>query len=85
MDFIKLTQNPLSVDEVTQLVGDSSCGAISIFIGTTRNNFEGKNVCRLEYEAYNKMAEKEMKKICDECRNKWNLKNIAIHHRLVSK
>ncbi|MCL4132080.1 UNVERIFIED_CONTAM: hypothetical protein GTU68_027489, partial [Idotea baltica] len=82
MDFLKLTSDPLSVEEVSNLVGDPSCGAISLFVGTTRDHFEGQIVCRLEYEAYNEMAEKEMKKICKECRSKWNLKNIAIYHRL---
>ena len=41
-------------------------GAIAIFDGITRNNFNGKGVDRLEYEAYEKMAKKEMGKICDE-------------------
>ncbi|RXG72804.1 Molybdopterin synthase catalytic subunit 2 [Armadillidium vulgare] len=50
MDFIKLTQDPLSVEEATNLASDASCGAVSIFIGTTRDHFEGKTVTRLEYE-----------------------------------
>uniref|UniRef100_A0A090XCP7 Putative molybdopterin converting factor subunit 2 n=1 Tax=Ixodes ricinus TaxID=34613 RepID=A0A090XCP7_IXORI len=29
-----------------------TCGAISVFIGTTRNHFEGKTVLKLSYEAY---------------------------------
>ncbi len=33
-------------------------GAISVFMGVTRDNFEGKRVTRLEYEAYEEMATK---------------------------
>ncbi len=42
-----------------------------------------KNVVRLEYEAYDKMAIKEMNKICDQIRTSWpNVKHIAIYHRI---
>lgn len=42
-----------------------------------------KNVIKLEYESFDKMALKEMLKICDEIRVKWkNIKNIAIYHRI---
>lgn len=40
MDHIKLTQEVLSVDEVTRLVTDPGCGAVSLFVGTTRDNFQ---------------------------------------------
>ncbi|KAG7163736.1 Molybdopterin synthase catalytic subunit-like [Homarus americanus] len=82
MDYIKLTQDVLSVEEITGLITNPSCGAISLFVGTTRNNFQGKNVVRLEYEAYHEMAEKEMGKLIKEARNKWSLKHIALYHRL---
>uniref|UniRef100_A0A6E7LF23 Molybdopterin synthase catalytic subunit n=1 Tax=Taeniopygia guttata TaxID=59729 RepID=A0A6E7LF23_TAEGU len=71
-DFIKLKSEKLSVGEVSELVVSPYCGAVSLFIGTTRNNFEGK-----------KMAETEMKKICRDVRQKWpSVKHIAVHHRL---
>jgi molybdopterin synthase catalytic subunit len=55
-------------------------------LGTTRDNFDGKRVLRLEYEAYKEMAEKEMKNICAELRCKWpQLEHIAIVHRLGSE
>uniref|UniRef100_A0A803VZX1 Molybdopterin synthase catalytic subunit n=1 Tax=Ficedula albicollis TaxID=59894 RepID=A0A803VZX1_FICAL len=82
-DFIKLKSEKLSVDEVSELVVSPSCGAVSLFIGTTRNNFKGRKVIRLEYEAYSSMAETEIKKICRYVRQKWpSVKHIAVHHRL---
>uniref|UniRef100_A0A8B9EEX7 Molybdopterin synthase catalytic subunit n=1 Tax=Anser cygnoides TaxID=8845 RepID=A0A8B9EEX7_ANSCY len=82
-DFIKLKSEKLSVDEVSELVISPNCGAVSLFIGTTRNNFEGKKVIHLEYEAYTSMAEMEIKKICRDVRQKWpSVKHIAMHHRL---
>ncbi|OPJ87152.1 molybdopterin synthase catalytic subunit [Patagioenas fasciata monilis] len=70
-------------NEVSELVVSPSCGAVSLFIGITRNNFEGKKVIHLEYEAYISMAETEIKKICRNIRQKWpSVKHIAVHHRL---
>ncbi|KAK2509259.1 hypothetical protein MC885_015658, partial [Smutsia gigantea] len=47
-------------------------------IRTTRNNFEGKKVISLEYEAYLPMAENEVRKICSDIRQKWPVKHIAV-------
>ncbi|CAK1547463.1 unnamed protein product [Leptosia nina] len=83
MDYIKLTFDKLLIDDISDLVVHDSCGAVSIFVGTTRDNFEGKKVIRLEYEAYEPMALKAMKSICDEVRNRWpSVYGIAIYHRL---
>ncbi|XP_053304042.1 molybdopterin synthase catalytic subunit-like [Spea bombifrons] len=82
-DFVKITPDKLSTDEISQLVVSPDCGAVSIFIGTTRNNFDGKKVVRLEYEAYTPMAETEIRKILSDIRQKWpSVKHIAVHHRL---
>ena len=81
-DTIKFTPEKLSVDEVSQLVISPLCGTISLFVGTTRNNFEGKKVISLEYEAYLPMAENERRKICSDIRQKWPVKHIAVFHRL---
>ncbi|XP_055489974.1 molybdopterin synthase catalytic subunit-like isoform X1 [Leucoraja erinacea] len=82
-DLIKVTYEKLSTDEVAESVKSPSCGAVSMFIGTTRNHFEGKKVVRLEYEAYIPMAEAEIKKICRGIRNRWPaIHHINIHHRL---
>lgn len=43
----------------------------------------GRKVLRLEYEAYESMAIKEMEKVCKKIRQSWpSIKNIAIYHRL---
>ncbi|XP_064610032.1 molybdopterin synthase catalytic subunit-like [Liolophura sinensis] len=82
MDHVKITEDKLSMDEVTLLVTSPTSGAISVFMGTTRDNFEGKKVTRLEYECYAPMAEQEMLKICRQIRNKWDVENIVILHRI---
>ncbi|XP_023678846.1 molybdopterin synthase catalytic subunit [Paramormyrops kingsleyae] len=82
-DLIKLTHDKLSADAVSDAVLCPSCGAVSMFIGTTRNSFEGKKVIQLEYEAYVSMAESELKKIFKSIREKWStVQHICVHHRL---
>lgn len=44
MDFLKLTNDKLDPTEISELVVDPSCGAVAMFAGTTRDNFEGKQV-----------------------------------------
>ena len=59
-DFVQLTTSPIDKTDILKLVGDDSAGAVSSFIGTTRDNFGGKKVVRLEYEAYEPMARAEI-------------------------
>lgn len=82
MDYLKLTNDKLSVENISDLVSSHCCGAISIFVGTTRDNFEGKTVTQLQYEAYENMAITSLQKICAEIRERWSsIVNIAIYHR----
>ncbi|XP_069483361.1 molybdopterin synthase catalytic subunit-like [Ambystoma mexicanum] len=82
-DIIKVSHDKLSSEDVSESVISPSCGAVSLFIGTTRNCFDGKRVTRLEYEAYTPMAESEIQKICLVMRQKWpSIKHITVHHRL---
>nr|XP_033328000.1 molybdopterin synthase catalytic subunit [Megalopta genalis]XP_033328001.1 molybdopterin synthase catalytic subunit [Megalopta genalis]XP_033328002.1 molybdopterin synthase catalytic subunit [Megalopta genalis]XP_033328003.1 molybdopterin synthase catalytic subunit [Megalopta genalis] len=81
-DIVKLQQEELNVAEIIDLAVSPNCGAISNFIGITRDNFENKKVLKLEYEAYEPMALKEMKGICTKIRSQWNVHHIVIYHRL---
>ncbi|XP_059550993.1 molybdopterin synthase catalytic subunit isoform X2 [Myotis daubentonii] len=81
-DIIRFTAEKLSVEEVSQLVTSPLCGAVSLFVGTTRNHFEGKKVISLEYEAYIPMAENEVRRICGDVRRKWPVRHMAVFHRL---
>ena len=56
-------------------------GGIDIFIGTVRNATKGKTVTRLEFEAYETMALREMQKIAEQALAKWPVKKLLIHHR----
>jgi hypothetical protein len=59
--FVEVTGLPLGLAWYADRVGDPGAGAISTFSGVTRNNFSGKAVLRLEYEAYAPMAVKKLR------------------------
>ncbi|KAH8382801.1 hypothetical protein KR009_005315 [Drosophila setifemur] len=83
MDHVKLVEGPIDITHIHELLLDEGCGASSVFVGTTRDNFQNKKVVSLAYEAYDNMALKEMNSICSELRTKWpELRHIVIHHRL---
>lgn len=44
MNFLELTHTKLDLNSVYNLVVHESCGAISFFAGTTRDNFDEKKV-----------------------------------------
>lgn len=79
---LKITNSVLDVDSIINVVNLPQCGAISIFIGTTRDHFNGNKVKTLFYEAYETMALNEIKSITMLARLKWpEIMNIVIHHR----
>jgi molybdopterin synthase catalytic subunit len=78
---VEITNDLLEVNKHTDFVNDPSAGAIATFMGVTRNNFNGKKVERLEYEAYEPMAQKILDGLCREALDRWSVKKISIAHR----
>jgi molybdopterin synthase catalytic subunit/molybdopterin converting factor small subunit len=77
----RLSEEPLSLDAVVGEVRSDEAGAIATFVGTTRVNSRGRTVERLEYEAYAGMAENVMAEIADDLKQRYDVCEIAIHHR----
>jgi molybdopterin synthase catalytic subunit len=80
--MFRVTREPIVLQELVRCVTDPSAGAIATFIGTTRNNNEGRKVIALDYEAYPEMAEKELARIGEEAKKKWKIERMAITHRI---
>jgi molybdopterin synthase catalytic subunit len=73
-----VTEEPLSVERVTGIVGRAAAGAVVTFQGTTRD------VERLEYEAYREMAEERMAAILEAAMERHGLEAAAAEHRVGS-
>jgi len=86
MTNLKIISSELDIGSAISAVNTPQCGAISIFIGTTRQNFDGNKVKTLFYEAYESMALHEMETITFLARQQWpEVVNILIHHRYEKK
>jgi molybdopterin synthase catalytic subunit len=80
--LFEVTSEPLSVDDLVAAVLTDADGAVVTFVGTVRDNHNGRAVFTLEYEAYPEMAETEMRRIGLEMLEKWGLHGIAMQHRV---
>jgi molybdopterin synthase catalytic subunit len=70
-------------DEVALLEKNNhSDGAIVTFTGRVRNKNEGLDVSALHLEHYPGMTEKSLEKIIHQAREKWQLGNICVIHRI---
>jgi molybdopterin synthase catalytic subunit len=80
--MFRVTDKPINLQELVDFVTDPEAGALATFIGTTRNNNEGRKVIALDYEAYPEMAEKQLARLGEEASKKWPICRMAIVHRL---
>jgi molybdopterin synthase catalytic subunit len=78
----RISDGPLSVDGPIGAVTGTDCGAVVTFVGTVRAHSRGRDVVRLEYEAYPEMALRVFARIEEEARVKWPGTRVAIHHRI---
>lgn len=72
---VRVTGEPLSADRLNRLVATNHTGAIVTFQGTTRD------VERLDYEAYEPMAEEKIAAILADAMERHELEGAAAEHR----
>jgi molybdopterin converting factor subunit 1 len=77
-----LSETPIDGAMVAEKVRAPECGGIAIFVGTVRGESKGKQILRLEYEAYPGMAEKRMGEIGEAVGRRWAGARMAIAHRV---
>ena len=81
--LIQVSDTLPSHHEVHQFLTSAAtnCGAVSIFTGITRDNFDGKKVSQLSYEGYIPMAMKELANLCHDAQAKYHtvVKIVAVH------
>jgi molybdopterin synthase catalytic subunit len=72
---VRITDQPLRLDPLLELVSDPRAGAITTFLGVTRD------VAALEYEAYDAMAERQLTEIVQAAIEAHGLCAAAAEHR----
>jgi molybdopterin synthase catalytic subunit/molybdopterin converting factor small subunit len=78
----RISDATLSLEAAVAEVASEDAGAIATFTGTVRRHSRGRDVVRLEYEAYAEMAEDVLAEIATELRDRYTLGDVAIHHRV---
>lgn len=73
------------IAEAYEYLQSPTSGGINLFIGTVRNHSTGRAVTKLVFEAYEKMALKEMEKIAHTAMQRWPLDNAIIIHAVGEK
>lgn len=82
MTLFDVREAPLSIDEAVNAVRAAESGGISIFIGTVRDENDGRPVSQLDYEAYPSMAVREMAAIAKEIEGEIPGVHLAVLHRV---
>ena len=74
----------IDVNSLLTAVSDAGVGAVSLFLGTVRDLNDGRSVTGIEYEAYQPMAEQELRTIAQEVCDATPGLRLAIEHRVGS-
>lgn len=78
----RISRAPLELDEVVRAVSTEEQGGVVTFTGVVRRHSRGKRIVRLEYEAYEAMAERKLAEIGAALANEHPGTRLAITHRI---
>jgi len=76
-----LSATPIDLAALIAAVESPVHGGIASFLGQVRNHHDGRTVTRLEYSAYESMAEEECANIVAEAEGRWPVR-VALQHRV---
>ncbi len=79
---VEITKEKINLNDFIEDKFSSKDGSEVIFLGITRDYNLGREVDKLFYESYSDMASKEIYKIIDTIKSKWNISSLRIIHRL---
>jgi molybdopterin synthase catalytic subunit/molybdopterin converting factor small subunit/GNAT superfamily N-acetyltransferase len=83
-DFIGVVPFEILTGVAVELVSDGAAGGIAVFLGTTREDrdSQGKALEALDYEVYPEMAERQLRDLARQAREKWPIVKLVMLHRV---
>jgi molybdopterin synthase catalytic subunit len=78
----RITDGEISLDETRRAVEHPGAGGVCIFHGVVRDHADGQPVTRLDYEAHESLAEKEMRRVLTGVVSEHPGSRIAAVHRV---
>jgi molybdopterin synthase catalytic subunit len=79
--LVRLSTEPLSVQDALTFIADPGAGGSCLFIGTVRDRSDAGDVTGLHYEAWDALATERLSEIAAEMLDRWPLRRVAILHR----
>ncbi|MFC2002366.1 molybdenum cofactor biosynthesis protein MoaE [Chloroflexota bacterium] len=80
--MIEITSKPISPELIINQVKTDSSGCTVTYVGLIRDNSGGKPILSVEYADAKGTAENRLREIADEVKQKWQVGNVAIYHRI---
>ncbi len=80
--MIEVTEKPISPERVIDRARSESCGCVVTYVGLIRNYSQGRVVLSVEYVDSERNAENILRGIANEAKQRWQIENIAISHRI---
>lgn len=77
-----LTDQPIDANALLVKCAARHNGAQLLFLGVVREQHQGRKVLRIDYEAYEGMALKQLQKIAQEIALEFQLEDVLVVHRL---
>jgi molybdopterin synthase catalytic subunit len=79
----RLTHDIMDPQALVALVRRGEAGAVALFYGVVRNNADGRDVERLEYEAHESMAVAKMREVAEQTRRRFpEISEVGVWHRV---
>jgi molybdopterin synthase catalytic subunit len=78
----ELTREPIAAEKLVAAAKRGEDGAVAVFDGIVRNHSRGRETLYLDYEAYEEMAERQMKALGAQARDRFGVRHVTIVHRL---
>lgn len=79
---VSLTYEPISSDAILRSIRSPAAGANVLFLGTTRDSFDGRAVSKLSYSAYPALALRSFLSIAERAHSDLGLERVYIVHKL---
>jgi molybdopterin synthase catalytic subunit len=79
---IEITERPISPELVVNKIKTDSSGCVVTYVGLIRDHSHGKRVLSVEYRDTGGDAEDKLREIASGIRQKWQINNLAICHRI---
>ncbi|MFY7706437.1 MAG: molybdopterin synthase catalytic subunit [Flavobacteriales bacterium] len=74
----------LSIDDANEWLRNEQDGGVSLFVGNIRSVNKGKEVVRIDFEAYTEMVYSELEKIAQSLSIKYRIHSVLLFHRVGS-